>query len=219
MQTAALPSRGRARDNMTRTIITASIPISQRLRALRRLAEWLSRPRIEPLRDAPVSWRAAEFRESSLLIRYRFGAVYLDRDPSASTRDHIDVPLALAGSRSADRRPPAPIEWAVERIGVERRSCCIAAHDAASEGGRARYAAGATARVLVLPCDFPAHGRAGDPIRRRRTAEGSCFAQRVGSRLGIAPCVMRWRSTAPGCASRKPTSSGRRAADDIVTVG
>lgn len=99
----------------------------------RELGEWLDRPRMEPLRDGVqvVVAGPPNVGKSSLLNAITGNDRAIVTDLPGTTRDHIEVPLALGGiplvltDTAGLRRSDEP----VERIGIERSRALIAASD------------------------------------------------------------------------------------------
>ncbi len=97
------------------------------------LAAWLARPRMEPLRDGVnvVVAGPPNSGKSSLVNVIAGSERAIVTDIPGTTRDHIDVPLALGGIpiQLTDTAGLRVTEEAVEQIGVARSHALIAAAD------------------------------------------------------------------------------------------
>ena len=123
--------------------------------------EWLSRPRIEPLRDGVrvVVAGPPNSGKSSLVNAVAGYERAIVTDIPGTTRDHIEVPLALGGipilltDTAGLRNSDEP----VERIGVERSHALVAAADVLIWLGQPQDVPEHPRRILVHPkCDLPA---------------------------------------------------------------
>lgn len=130
------------------------------------LQEWLTRPRIEPLRDGVriVVAGPPNVGKSSLLNMIAGSERAIVTDRPGTTRDHIEVPLALGGIPMVltDTAGLRDSDEPVERIGVERSRALIEAADILLWLGEP--AGGPTHSRLVLvqsKCDLP--GRSAAP--------------------------------------------------------
>lgn len=88
------------------------------------LSQWLDRPRAEPLRDGVrvvISGPPNAGKSSLLNVLVGFDRAIVTDTPG-TTRDHIEVPMALAGIpvRLTDTAGLRESQEAVERIGVDR---------------------------------------------------------------------------------------------------
>ena len=153
------------------------------------LSEWLERPRVEPLRDGVqvVIAGPTNSGKSSLLNVIAGSEKAIVTDLPGTTRDRIEVPLALAGVplvltdtaglRATDER--------VEQIGVERAHASIEGADVLLWLGEAEEAPGHSRRILVHSrCDLPERAAApeGSLAMSSRTGEGLAeLLERVGA--------------------------------------
>ena len=144
------------------------------------LSQWLERPRAEPLRDGVrvVLAGPPNSGKSSLLNAIAGYERAIVTDLPGTTRDHIEVPLALSGvpmrlTDTAGLREPGEL---VERIGVERARSLMEVAD-----------------VLVWlgePSDTPSHprllrvhARADLPDRRKAPAGSIAVSSTTGQGL------------------------------------
>ena len=97
------------------------------------LGEWLSRPRIEPLKDGirVVVAGPPNVGKSSLVNAIAGQERAIVTDMPGTTRDHIEVPLALGGMPIllTDTAGLRPTDDEVEAIGVARAGALVAAAD------------------------------------------------------------------------------------------
>ena len=150
------------------------------------LLEWLDRPRIEPLRDGVrvVVAGPPNAGKSSLLNAIAGTERAIVTDIPGTTRDHIEVPLALAGmplllTDTAGLRDSNEL---VERIGVERSEALIEAADILLWLGEPHAAPPHDRLVLVhAKCDLP---------DRRAVPSGSLPASSLTGE-GLAPLLER----------------------------
>ena len=143
------------------------------------LREWLSRPRVELLKDGvQVVVAGPPNAGKSSLINVIAGA---DRaivtDVPGTTRDYIEIPLSLGGVpiRLTDTAGLRAAEDQVEAIGVERAEQLIAAADVLLWLGEARDAPSHPRLLLVhAKCDLPQHRTAqpGSLAVSSKTSEG-----------------------------------------------
>lgn len=130
------------------------------------LREWLDGPRIEPLKDGLkiVVAGPPNTGKSSLINRIAGEERAIVTDVPGTTRDHIEVPLALGGIpvRLTDTAGLRETEDPVEIIGVERAQRLVEAADVVVWLGDPGAAPGAGQTILVhAKCDLP--DRAGTP--------------------------------------------------------
>jgi tRNA modification GTPase len=99
----------------------------------RELGEWLDRPRVEPLKDGVrvVVAGPPNTGKSSLINAIAGQEKAIVTDVPGTTRDHIEVPLALDGVPIlfTDTAGLREAEDVVERIGVDRAQSLVAAAD------------------------------------------------------------------------------------------
>ena len=150
------------------------------------LGEWLAGPRIEPLRDGirVVVAGPPNSGKSSLLNAIAGSERAIVTDIPGTTRDHIEVPLALGGIPIllTDTAGLRATDEPVERIGVERSQALIHGADV----------------LLWLgdPDDAPAHPRLlrihskSDLPERRNGPRGSFPVSSVTAE-GVAPLLER----------------------------
>lgn len=129
------------------------------------LAEWLERPRIEPLRDGVkvVVAGPPNAGKSSLLNAIAGQQRAIVTDIPGTTRDHIEVPLVLSGVPIllTDTAGLRDSDDAVERIGVERSRDLVGRADVLLWLGAPPEVPEHPRRVLVHPrCDLPGRGAA-----------------------------------------------------------
>ena len=124
------------------------------------LGEWLARPRIEPLKEGVriVVAGPPNAGKSSLVNVIAGSERAIVTDIPGTTRDHIDVPLALGGIPIllTDTAGLRHSDELVERIGVERSHALIAGADMVLWLGEADDAP-AHARLILVhsKCDLP----------------------------------------------------------------
>lgn len=124
------------------------------------LGEWLDRPRIEPLRDGVrvVVAGPPNVGKSSLLNAIAGTERAIVTAVPGTTRDHIEVPLALGGIPLVltDTAGLRPSDEPVERIGMARSRALIVAADVLLWLGEPGDAPPHPRRLLVhSKCDLP----------------------------------------------------------------
>jgi len=122
---------------------------------------WLARPRIEPLRDGVrvVVAGPPNSGKSSLVNAIAGSERAIVTDIPGTTRDHIEVPLALGGIPVllTDTAGLRATDEPVERIGVERSYALIGAADVLVWLGEAGEAPAGPRSILAhSKCDLPA---------------------------------------------------------------
>lgn len=127
------------------------------------LDEWLSRPRAEPLKDGVrvVIAGPPNAGKSSLLNAIAGFERAIVTDVPGTTRDHVDVPLALAGVpiRLTDTAGLRESGELVEQIGVDRARSLIDAADVLVWLGEPGEAPEHRHLIRVHPrCDLPDRG-------------------------------------------------------------
>ena len=150
------------------------------------LQEWLGRPRIEPLRNGVrvVVAGPANVGKSSLLNAIAGTERAIVTDIPGTTRDHIEVPLALGGVPLllTDTAGLRASDEPVERIGVERSEALIEAADILLWLGDPDEAPAHPRLALVhAKCDLP---------ERRNAPSGSVPVSSLTGG-GIAPLLER----------------------------
>ena len=119
------------------------------------MASWLERPRIEPLKDGVkvVAAGPPNAGKSSLINAIVGKERAIVTDVPGTTRDHIEVPLALDGIPIllTDTAGLRDSEDPVERIGVERSRSLVDAADVLLWLGEPEHAPEHPRRVLVHP--------------------------------------------------------------------
>ena len=150
------------------------------------LAEWLKQPRIELLRDGVrvVVAGSPNSGKSSLLNAIAGSERAIVTDIPGTTRDHIEVPLALGGIPVVltDTAGLRTTDELVERIGVERSRALIASADVLLWLGEPGDAPDHLRAVLIhAKCDL---------AERREAPNGSLpVSSLIGE--GIAPLLER----------------------------
>ncbi|HET7816682.1 MAG TPA: tRNA uridine-5-carboxymethylaminomethyl(34) synthesis GTPase MnmE [Sphingomicrobium sp.] len=129
------------------------------------LQAWLDRPRIEPLKDGVrvVVAGPPNAGKSSLLNVIAGTERAIVTDLPGTTRDHIEVPLALGGIPVVltDTAGLRASDEPIERIGVERSRALIEGADVLLWLGEPGDAPAHPRRILVhARCDRPERGRA-----------------------------------------------------------
>jgi tRNA modification GTPase len=124
------------------------------------LADWLARPRAEPLKDGVrvVVAGPPNAGKSSLVNALAGSERAIVTDVPGTTRDHIDVPLSLAGLPIllTDTAGLRDSEDRVERIGVDRARGLVDVADILLWLGEPGDAPDHSRLVLVHPrCDLP----------------------------------------------------------------
>jgi tRNA modification GTPase len=129
------------------------------------LQDWLARPRIEPLRDGVrvIIAGPPNAGKSSLLNAIAGSERAIVTEIPGTTRDHIEVPLGLAGIPLllTDTAGLRSSEDPVERIGVERSRALIESADVLVWLGEACGAPQHSRLVQIhAKCDLPERGHA-----------------------------------------------------------
>jgi tRNA modification GTPase len=127
------------------------------------LGRWLDRPLIEPLKDGVLVVIAGppNAGKSSLLNAIAGEERAIVTDVPGTTRDHIEVPLSLAGVpiRLTDTAGLRHTKDAVEGIGVMRSSSLIGAADVLLWLGNSTEAPAHDRLIMVYPkADLPDRG-------------------------------------------------------------
>jgi tRNA modification GTPase len=127
------------------------------------LGRWLDRPLIEPLKDGVLVVIAGppNAGKSSLLNAIAGEERAIVTDVPGTTRDHIEVPLSLAGVpiRLTDTAGLRHTKDAVEGIGVMRSSSLIGAADVLLWLGNSAEAPAHDRLIMVYPkADLPDRG-------------------------------------------------------------
>ncbi|HUE78242.1 MAG TPA: tRNA uridine-5-carboxymethylaminomethyl(34) synthesis GTPase MnmE [Sphingomicrobium sp.] len=194
------------------------------------LRSWLERPRMEPLRDGVrvVISGPVNSGKSSLLNAIAGSERAIVTDQPGTTRDHIEVPLALAGIPFVltDTAGLRATDELVERIGVERSRGLIDAADILLWLGEPGDAPDHP-RLLRIhsKCDLP--GRAGAPAGSlpvsSHTGEGiGPLLERVGELAATFlpgdDALALNRRQALHLEGARGSLSRAESADDVVTI-
>jgi tRNA modification GTPase len=145
------------------------------------IAEWLERPRTEPLKDGVrvVIAGPPNSGKSSLINAIAGQERAIVTDLPGTTRDHIDVPIALEGIPVllTDTAGLRETEEVVERLGVERAKLLMDAADVLVWLGESTDLPGHSNALQVYP-------RADLPDRRDVPAGSLAVSSRTGEGLG-----------------------------------
>jgi tRNA modification GTPase len=145
------------------------------------IAEWLERPRTEPLKDGVrvVIAGPPNSGKSSLINAIAGQERAIVTDLPGTTRDHIDVPIALEGIPVllTDTAGLRETEEVVERLGVERAKSLMDAADVLVWLGDSTDLPGHSNALQVYP-------RADLPDRRDVPAGSLAVSSRTGEGLG-----------------------------------
>ncbi|WP_310469236.1 tRNA uridine-5-carboxymethylaminomethyl(34) synthesis GTPase MnmE [Sphingomonas sp.] len=149
------------------------------------LDEWLSRPRVEPLRDGVriVVAGPPNAGKSSLLNAIAGTERAIVTALPGTTRDHIEVPLALAGAPIVltDTAGLRDSDEPVERIGVARARGLIEGADVLLWLGEPGDAPPHPRLILVHPrCDLPGREQAPGGSRAVSSVTGAGLAGLLG---------------------------------------
>ena len=194
------------------------------------LSEWLDRPRIEPLRDGVrvVIAGPPNSGKSSLLNAIAGSEKAIVTDQPGTTRDRIEVPLALAGVPLVltDTAGLRSTDEQIERIGVERAQASIDGADVLLWLGEVGEAPAHPRRILVhSKCDLTERLIAppGSHAVSSRSGDGlGALLERVGALartlLPGENAIALNRRQAGHLARAQQALARASAAADIVTV-
>lgn len=146
------------------------------------LAEWLRRPRVEPLRDGlrVILAGPPNSGKSSLLNTLAGAERAIVTDVPGTTRDHIEVPMALAGIpiRLTDTAGLRDSEEVVEQIGVERARRLIDLADVLVWLGKPAQAPDHPQLIRIHSrCDEPGRGTSPEGVLAVSSVTGEGLAE------------------------------------------
>lgn len=159
------------------------------------LADWLGRPRAQPLRDGVrvVIAGPPNAGKSSLLNAIAGYERAIVTDRPGTTRDHIEVPLALGGipCRLTDTAGLRESGDMVERIGVDRAHALVELADVLVWLGESRDAPCHPRRVPVhARADLPGRGAAPEGSLAVSSATGAGLAELTARIVHLARSVL-----------------------------
>lgn len=159
------------------------------------LGEWLERPRAEPLKDGVrvVVAGPPNAGKSSLINAIAGQERAIVTAIPGTTRDHIEVPLAVAGIPLllTDTAGLRATEDEVERIGVERAQALVAAGDILLWLGEPEEAPEHERRILVhARADLPGRAQAPTGSLAVSAVTGAGLAELMGEVAKAAEALM-----------------------------